>query len=244
MSIIDLTNQKFGRLTVQYPTEKRKNGCVVWHCICDCGNEIEVSSTNLRRGLTRSCGCYFKEQSSLTHKKSIPIGTVINELTVLEELPERTKAGAILYKCECSCGNIIIIEGRELRRGRIHSCGHVKSKGENNIMNYLSNYDIHYQYQYRNHNLYYNSGFKPVFDFAFFDDKGNLLFLLEYNGIQHYKQNKSGWNTQEHLKLTQKRDIEKIAICYDNNIPLEIISYKDFDNIESILDTLILKYYN
>ena len=243
MGIIDLTNQRFGRLTVQYPTEKRKNGCVVWHCVCDCGNEIEVSSNNLRKRAVRSCGCYFKEQSSLIHKKSIPIGTVINELTVLEELSERTKAGAILYKCECSCGNTTIIEGRELRRGRIQTCGHLVSKGEKEILEFLQDYDIKYKYQYREHNLYYNSGHKPIFDFAFFNEKDELLFFLEYNGIQHYKSQNSGWNTEEHFLLTQKRDDEKQELCMNNNIPLEIISYKEQINLKSILENLISKYY-
>lgn len=54
---LDLTNQKFGRLTVLYPTEKRSNGSVVWMCQCECGNFKEVSAIHLTRGNTQSCGC-------------------------------------------------------------------------------------------------------------------------------------------------------------------------------------------
>lgn len=53
----DLTNQKFGKLTVIEKTDKRSDGHIVWRCLCDCGNETEVSSADLKSGNTRSCGC-------------------------------------------------------------------------------------------------------------------------------------------------------------------------------------------
>lgn len=53
----DLTNQKFGKLTALYPCNYKKKSSVVWHCKCDCGNEYDVDSYNLRAGLTQSCGC-------------------------------------------------------------------------------------------------------------------------------------------------------------------------------------------
>ena len=59
--IKDLTGQKFGRLTVLNKTDKRKNGHVVWHCQCDCGNEIDVPSRYLTTGYTLSCGCLKAE---------------------------------------------------------------------------------------------------------------------------------------------------------------------------------------
>lgn len=54
----DISNQKFGHLLALYPTDKRApNGGIIWHCKCDCGNEIDVQLGNLTRGHTRSCGC-------------------------------------------------------------------------------------------------------------------------------------------------------------------------------------------
>lgn len=38
---------KFGKLTAIYSTDKRQDRYVIWHCICDCGNEIDVKSTSL-----------------------------------------------------------------------------------------------------------------------------------------------------------------------------------------------------
>lgn len=59
---IDLTGQRFGRLTVIERSGKVTKGrSVYWKCICDCGNETIVSSDNLRKRKTKSCGCLHKE---------------------------------------------------------------------------------------------------------------------------------------------------------------------------------------
>ena len=72
-SAIDLTGQKFGRLTAIEPTKKRSGHCVVWRCSCDCGKIAEISSNSLRTGNTKSCGCLQKEivaKHFATHKMS------------------------------------------------------------------------------------------------------------------------------------------------------------------------------
>ena len=69
----DITDQKFERLTALYPTEKRDSkGSVIWHCRCDCGNEVDVSYNSLRYTHIQSCGCKKKEHDQkldgyLTH---------------------------------------------------------------------------------------------------------------------------------------------------------------------------------
>jgi len=59
---IDLTGRRFGRLVVLYDTGERKSGNVVWHCRCDCENEVNVRSGDLTSGNTTSCGCYNRER--------------------------------------------------------------------------------------------------------------------------------------------------------------------------------------
>ena len=56
-----MINKRFGRLVVQAKTDKRENGRIVWLCKCDCGNTVEVTTTYLNNGDTRSCGCLKKE---------------------------------------------------------------------------------------------------------------------------------------------------------------------------------------
>jgi len=55
---LDLTGQKFGHLTVIEPVQKRDaDGSVRWICRCECGEYTMVSSSHLRAGHTKSCGC-------------------------------------------------------------------------------------------------------------------------------------------------------------------------------------------
>src|SRR3954465_12737353 len=56
MSImIDLTGQRFGRLTVVACAGRTKRGNTIWTCRCDCGNEKIVQASHLRSGSIMSC---------------------------------------------------------------------------------------------------------------------------------------------------------------------------------------------
>ncbi len=57
-AFVDLTGQRFGRLTVLEKTNKRSaSGCVYWKCRCDCGKIKIVNGSALRSGSQQSCGC-------------------------------------------------------------------------------------------------------------------------------------------------------------------------------------------
>lgn len=61
--IADIKGRCFGLLTAEYATEGRDNkGSVIWHCKCDCGNEVEVSYNKILYTKTISCGCQKKKQ--------------------------------------------------------------------------------------------------------------------------------------------------------------------------------------
>ena len=75
--LVDLTGQKFGRLTVIERAGKTAHGeHAKWLCRCECGNVITAASNNLRSGNTTSCGCFQSEIASKmgmankTHGKS------------------------------------------------------------------------------------------------------------------------------------------------------------------------------
>lgn len=58
---IDITGQKYGRLTVISLSHSDKRGERFWLCKCECGKEITASGYKLRSGNTKSCGCLQKE---------------------------------------------------------------------------------------------------------------------------------------------------------------------------------------
>jgi hypothetical protein len=61
-NFIDLTGRVFGRLTVVDRAEDKVtpsgNKCVMWNCVCECGNKAVVNSRALVTGNSKSCGCY------------------------------------------------------------------------------------------------------------------------------------------------------------------------------------------
>lgn len=72
---IDLTGQRFGFLTALYPTDKRQNGKIMWHCRCDCGTEFDVTSAHLQSKHTISCGCKKS-------KGELKISNILNEQNI------------------------------------------------------------------------------------------------------------------------------------------------------------------
>jgi hypothetical protein len=55
---IDLTGQRFGRLTaISINSDPPRT----WNCVCDCGERAKVQVGHLRAGHTTSCGCFHAE---------------------------------------------------------------------------------------------------------------------------------------------------------------------------------------
>jgi len=64
---VDLTGQRFGRLTVLCKDDSDQQGRM-WLCQCDCGNKKSVRVDHLKNGATTSCGCYSREVASKRNK--------------------------------------------------------------------------------------------------------------------------------------------------------------------------------
>ena len=67
MKLIDLTGQKFGRLTVISRAEN-KGKRAAWNCLCECGKKVVVEGSLLKSGNTQSCGCLKREITSESHR--------------------------------------------------------------------------------------------------------------------------------------------------------------------------------
>lgn len=63
-ALIDLTDNRFGRLIVVLREGTDKNQKATWRCKCDCGKVIVTEGQSLKRGDTQSCGCLRKEMAA------------------------------------------------------------------------------------------------------------------------------------------------------------------------------------
>lgn len=70
-TLIDLTGVRYGRLMVIERAGSDKYHNSLWFCKCDCGKNTTVPTGSLKRGLTKSCGCYgvemLKSGRNITH---------------------------------------------------------------------------------------------------------------------------------------------------------------------------------
>lgn len=118
----DLTGQRFGKLVVLAPTEKRMDsGSIVWKCKCDCGKEAEVPARRLVRGQVRSCGCLSNPPRKPYIGKRFGRLTVIDYAGTAKELGKTGKQN--YWKCVCDCGKETIVGQTELQTGETQSCG-------------------------------------------------------------------------------------------------------------------------
>lgn len=111
-----------------------------------------------------------------------------------------------------------------------------KSKGELKVGNLLKENNIKYKPQYTFSDLKYKDFLK--FDFGVLDEDGNLLYLIEYNGQQHYIYNNYFHKTIENFIECQLRDKMKKDYCIKNIIPLYIIRYDE--DIESKICEMLI----
>ena len=66
---IDMTGQRYGRLSVIEMAGHNKHRQRLWRCVCDCGETTEVIGHLLRYGQTQSCGCLHREAIRNVNKK-------------------------------------------------------------------------------------------------------------------------------------------------------------------------------
>ena len=82
----DLASQIFGKLTVLYQTKDYINPQGKhrsrWHCICECGNEVDVTGCHLISGDCVSCGCHRRQQIGAESKKYNNY-KILNSITII-----------------------------------------------------------------------------------------------------------------------------------------------------------------
>ena len=99
-------------------------------------------------------------------------------------------------------------------------------RGELTIHEILEDAGLDFAEEYSFNDLLSNTGRPLRFDFAVFDDEGDLDFLIEYQGIQHYEP-KEKFGGISGLRKQQFNDYHKREYCKKHNITLVIIPYTD-----------------
>ena len=95
--------------------KRDKHGRALWNCICDCGNTVVTSKSQLRAGYRKSCGCLFQPP------RKDWVGKRFGMLTVTAYGGKRE--GKHWWKCKCDCGNEATVSQSCLQNGHTTSCG-------------------------------------------------------------------------------------------------------------------------
>lgn len=218
----DLTGQRFGKISVinRNFEEQKKRGRkdIFWNCKCDCGRQFIKMGWELKQ-LKGSCGhCHEIEE----------IGNRYGKLTIIEFLggDKRPYRNNSLFRCQCDCGNQITVEYNHLTSGHTQSCGCNKiSQGELLIQNFLEEHNINYKKEYCFPDLKDKAPLR--FDFCIFDKKGNIVGLIEFDGLQHIEGHEFKLDKNFNQQLLLKHDKMKNDYAIQHNIILVRIPYKD-----------------
>jgi len=98
-------NNKFGRLSVVEPAGQDKKGEFLWGCSCVCGGSKITTSSRLKGGYVRSCGCLQREHYN-SPRKNIRVGLAgkrCGKLVFVRDVG-RNKWGYRVWLCKCDCG--------------------------------------------------------------------------------------------------------------------------------------------
>ena len=219
----NLLGQIFGKLTViqldpNYIPESGRHA--KWLCQCECGNIVSVQSNHLKSGAQSACSPACKHQ--------IPVGSRIGALIIIEPTHARAKnGGAVIYKCQCDCGEICYVSSTELRAKRKTSCDKCKeSYGETKIRLLLEEHQIPYEKEKTFENCI-NPETNKRYRFDFFI---NNEYIVEFDGEQHFKPIEY-FGGQEYFETCQARDKRKNEYCKQNNIPIIRIPYTHLEDL-------------
>ena len=222
----DLNSLTFNSLRVLSfnPDATKQQGHRCWNCECKCGRKIIVRGTRLKNGEVKSClNCANREDLS---------GKRFGKLILLEIDEQKTSEQSdrrAVWKCLCDCGNLYFTTAHSLKENHLLSCGcDSMSKGEQLLEKIFRDNQIKYRCQYSFTDLKKIRLLK--FDFAIFDNKDTLKYIIEYQGQQHYEPVKYFGGKDSFVKQ-QEYDEEKRKYCKENNIQLIEIPYWDFAKI-------------
>lgn len=239
-------HQQNGLLKIEMVYSRGDNRGSYYFCKCDCGNYTTVWGAHFRTEHSKSCGCYAKEKSKENMYKLIEKKK--EEKTFYKDLTNQTHDWLVAIKptekinssrqriwlCKCLlCGTLC--EKDSTSFFRTSSCGCLnQSKGVKKIELLLQEYNIFYEKEKRFEDC------KDILPLPF-DFYINNYYIIEYDGIQHFKDIQL-WGGKDKMETRKKHDEIKNEYCKNKNIPLIRIPYTHFEKI--CLEDLLLETSN
>lgn len=231
----------------------------------DCGIETYMERTTIGRAINdertvmskcKGCvngskltenTCYYAEQCRIKNLGKIPnrtpkiqIGEIYGLFKVLSIRPSENypdhqcRADVQCIDCgkiqtECRFDNIL--EGTLSCK-----CFRKRSHGEKIIYHYLKAHpSIIWDNEYTFDDLVGKKGGSLRYDFVIFDNNDNVIQLVEFDGLQHFK-SCDRFGGEEEFRIRQEHDKMKDEYAAKHNISLIRIPYTEILNINNILD--------
>lgn len=207
--------------------------------ICECGQEFQATYRKLRENkFETKCNVCRRKQSAQSlfernRNKFIEFMKTVKDYEILEYKDVREKSKFI----HLECGTIFETRTQTFKEGARCPCESA-SRGERKIIKFLQDNNINYKKEFSFEDCRSLKNFPLRFDFAIFQNK-KLLFLIEFNGVQHYKED--NWlNNKNGINDRQLNDWIKINYCNINNIPLLIIPYNKIKETEQLIFNMLI----
>lgn len=196
-----------------------------YNCKCNCGHEWKITGNKIQQGQwCRKCAGSFPKNlnwlNEIANKKG---GKCIS----VEYFGSHRK-----YKWECDKGHQWEATASHINKDTwCPKCR--ESKGELAIKKFLIENKIKYEQQKIFEKC---KGKRRALPFDFWIPE--LRTIIEFNGIQHYKQPTGTWN--KNFDLTRRKELDQIKIefCKNNNINFIEISYLEINKVSEILKKL------
>lgn len=134
---------------------------------------------------------------------------------------------AVCWLCECRCGTLKSVPGRDLKSGASQSCGCISNMSwlEYYTKQYLQEHNIKFEYQKKYEDLQGVGGKLLSYDFIIVNNNNEPICAIECQGEQHYRPIKKFGGAKQLLKQQIHDELKKKYAEKILQIPLYEILY-------------------
>lgn len=200
---------------------------IYWLCKCKlCGKEILLPSKHVVSNVITNCGCKNKR-----FFETFKIGDFVDDLEIRDII--KLKGVGTFWSVKCPfCNNNFVRLASNICKSHYKSCGCLKrSYGELIVLNILRRYNLKF-----NEQVSFKELKNGTLRFDFLINKNNNIYLIEYDGLEHYSEDNQFGSKKENFERIQYNDGLKNDFAKLKGIPLLRIPYiLDKEKIENLI---------